>query len=97
MDLDLGAVDHPGLVSPYPTRARHHGVPCPRRTRPPRRRAVWHEVGRREQCEAATEEKLAAKLEMVRARLAADAPNMLKPGADLIAHYLDPTCSMARR
>ena len=53
-------------------------------------RAVWHEAGRREQCEAATEEKLAAKLEKVRARLKANAPNMRRPGADLIAHYLNP-------
>jgi hypothetical protein len=53
-------------------------------------RAVWHEADKREQCEAATEEKLAAKLEKVRARLQADAPNMKRPGADLIAHYLDP-------
>ena len=38
----------------------------------------------------ATEENLAAKLEKVRTRLKADAPNMRRPGADLIAHYLDP-------
>jgi hypothetical protein len=53
-------------------------------------RAVWQEAGERGQCEAATEEKLAAKLEMVKIRLEADAPNMRKPGAALIAHYLDP-------
>ena len=53
-------------------------------------RAVWHEDGKRQQCEAATEEKLAAKLEKVKERLEADAPNMKRPGADLIAHYLDP-------
>jgi len=52
-------------------------------------RAVWYEDGRREQCEAATEEKLAAKLEQVRIRLEADAPKMRQPGAALIAHYLD--------
>ena len=40
--------------------------------------------------EAATEEKLAAKLQKVMVRLAADAPNMKTTGADLIAHYLDP-------
>ena len=50
-------------------------------------RAVWYEAGERQQCEAATEEKLAAKLEKVRTRLEADAPNMKKPGADLIAHF----------
>ena len=40
--------------------------------------------------QGATEEKLAAKLEKVTERLQADAPNMERPGADLIAHYLDP-------
>lgn len=34
--------------------------------------------------------QLAARLEKVRTRLEADAPNMTKPGAALIAHYLDP-------
>lgn len=38
----------------------------------------------------ADEEKLAAKLEKVTERLQADAPNMRRPGADLIAHCLDP-------
>ncbi len=38
----------------------------------------------------ATEEKLAARLETVAERLRADAPDMKKPGAALIAHYLDP-------
>jgi integrase len=53
-------------------------------------RAVWYEAGKRQQCEAATEEKLAPKLEKIAERLQADAPNMRRPGADLIAHYLDP-------
>jgi integrase len=53
-------------------------------------RAVWHEDDKRQQCEAASEEKLAAKLEKVKIRLEADAPNMMKPGAALIAHFLDP-------
>ena len=62
---------------------------------PPRRqgepwRAVWMEDGRRRFREAVTEEKLAAKLEKVTERLQADAPNMERPGADLIAHYLSP-------
>src|SRR5271170_1128126 len=39
-------------------------------------RAVWHENGQRQQCEAASEEKLAAKLAKVTERLEADAPNM---------------------
>jgi hypothetical protein len=53
-------------------------------------RAVWYEAGQRQQCEAPSEEKLASKLAKVTERLAADAPNMRRPGADLIAHYLDP-------
>ena len=43
-------------------------------------RAVWHEDGQRQQCEAATEEKLAAKLEKVKVRLEADAPKMRQAG-----------------
>ncbi|MGH3402145.1 MAG: hypothetical protein ACRDRJ_06445 [Streptosporangiaceae bacterium] len=53
-------------------------------------RAVWHEDGERQQCEARSEEKLAAKVEKVTERLAADASNMKRPGADLIAWYLNP-------
>ena len=53
-------------------------------------RAVWYENGERRQCEARTEEKLAVKLEKVTERLTADAPNMERPGADLIAYYLSP-------
>jgi integrase len=62
----------------------------PARSEGGRWRATWHENDERQQCEAATEEKLAARLEKVRARLEADAPGMKKPGAELIAHYLDP-------
>jgi len=62
----------------------------PARSEEGRWRAVWFESDTRQQCEAATEEKLAVKLEKVRTRLEADAPNMKKPGTDLIAHYLDP-------
>jgi integrase len=53
-------------------------------------RAVWYEDGRRRQCEAVSETRLAAKLAKVSERLTADAPNMERPGADLIAHYLSP-------
>jgi len=53
-------------------------------------RAVWYENGQRQQCEAVSEDRLAAKLEKVKVRLQADAPNMRRPGADLIAYYLDP-------
>ena len=62
----------------------------PARTEGGRWRAVWHEDGERQQCEAATEEKLSPKLEKVAERLRADAPNMKKPGSALIGHYLDP-------
>jgi len=37
----------------------------PAREEPGRWRAVWHENGERQQCEAASEEKLAARLEKV--------------------------------
>ena len=62
----------------------------PARSESGRWRAVWYEAGARQQCEAATEAKLAPKLEKIAERLRADAPNMRRPGADLIAHYLDP-------
>ncbi len=61
----------------------------PREEREPWR-AVWVEDGRRRFREAVTEEKLAAKLEKVTERLQADALNMERPGADLIAYYLSP-------
>jgi hypothetical protein len=66
-------------ITVYPARDEHG-----------RWRAVWHEDGARQQCEAATEQKLAAKLEKVKVRLEAGAPDMKRPGADLIAWYLDP-------
>jgi hypothetical protein len=53
-------------------------------------RAVWYEEGQWQQCESVREDRLAARLETVTERLAADAPNMRRPGADLIAHYLNP-------
>ena len=52
-------------------------------------RAVFFEDGQRRYRQATTEAKLAGKLEKVRERLAAGAPGMQRPGADLIAHYLD--------
>ena len=66
-------------ITVYP--ARWHGD---------RWRAVWYEDGRRRQCQAASEAKLAAGLEKVALRLAADAPNMLRSGNELVAHYLSP-------
>ena len=53
-------------------------------------RAVWYEDGERRQCESVSEDRLAGKLEKVAERLAADAPNMRRPGAELIAWYLNP-------
>jgi len=53
-------------------------------------RAVFTENGQRRFRQAATEAGLAAKLEKVRERLAAGAVGMERPGADLIAWYLDP-------
>ncbi|MGI8448777.1 MAG: hypothetical protein ACR2MP_16675, partial [Streptosporangiaceae bacterium] len=46
--------------------------------------AVWYEGGVRRQCESATEDGLAGRLEKVTERLAADAVNMERPGADLV-------------
>jgi hypothetical protein len=69
----------------------------PARSEEGRWRAVWYEDGRREQCEAPSEEKLAAKLDKVRIRLEADAPKMRQPGAALIAHYLDPRPAARRQ
>jgi integrase len=62
----------------------------PARYKGDRWRAVWYEDGRRQQCESRKEARLAAELEKVKERLEADAPNMKRPGADLIGHYLDP-------
>jgi hypothetical protein len=53
-------------------------------------RAAFIENGQRRNRQASSEAELAAKLEKVKERLAADAVNMERPGADLIAHYLDP-------
>jgi hypothetical protein len=62
----------------------------PPRDKGGRWRAVWHEVGERQQCESVSEEKLATKLEKVGQRLTTGAANMTRPGADLIAWYLNP-------
>ncbi len=53
-------------------------------------RAAFTENGRRRFRQARTEAALAAKLARVTERLRAQAPNMERPGADLIAHCLDP-------
>ena len=69
----------------------------PAREQGGRWRAVWYENGTRRQCEAASEDRLAARLEKVTERLAADAPNLERPGADLIAWYLSPARHPAGR
>ena len=53
-------------------------------------RATFTENGQRRFRQGATEAKLAAKLGKVTERLCAGAGNMERPGADLIAYYLDP-------
>jgi hypothetical protein len=53
-------------------------------------RATWYEDGKRRECQSVTEAGLAAKLEKVSVRLAADAPGMERPGVDLIVFYLSP-------
>ena len=71
----------------------------PAREEQGRWRAVWYENGKRQQCEAASEEKLAAKLEKVTERLEADVPNMSWPGADLDRALpgLRPDCQVSWR
>jgi integrase len=80
VELECGITVYPPLPEPKEGEKK----------RPLRWRAVWQENGERQQCEAVSEEKLAAKLEKVAERLIADAPNMLRSGADLIAWYLSP-------
>jgi hypothetical protein len=63
----------------------------PPRAEGDRWRAVWYEPGgQRGQCQAVTEGRLAARLEPVAERLAAQAPNTQRTGRELIAHYLSP-------
>src|SRR5260221_5253633 len=72
-------VEVAGGITVYP--ARHPGD---------RWRAVWYENGQRRQCQSVTEAGMAARLEKVSVRLAADAPGLESSGADLIAYYLSP-------
>jgi integrase len=81
-ELEFGITVYP----PRPQAAEGGG----RKQRSPRWRAVWYEDGQRQQCESVSEERLAAELEKVKERLGADAPRLIRPGADLIAHYLNP-------
>jgi hypothetical protein len=71
-----------GLTRPLPGTRRGLAVPVPA--------SRSADDGKRQHCEASSKEKLAARLEKVTERLAADAPNMKRPGADLIKYYLDP-------
>jgi hypothetical protein len=61
----------------------------PARCEGDRWRAVWYEPdGSRRQCQSVSQQGLAARLEKVTERLAADAPNMLRSGSELIGYYL---------
>jgi integrase len=83
----MTSADPPGR----PVIELEHGITVyPARFTGDRWRAVWCEDGQRQQCESVREDKLAAQLDKVTERLAADASNMKRPGADLIAHYLHP-------
>ena len=88
----------PGAVPGRPVIELEHGITVyPARFAGDRWRAVWYEDGERQQCEAVSEDRLAGKLERVTERLAADAPNMRRPGAELIAWYLSPDRLPAER
>lgn len=81
----------PGSVPDRPVIELEHGITVyPARWAGGRWRAAWYEDGERQQCEAVSEDRLAGKLEKVTERLAAGAPNMRRPGADLISWYLNP-------
>jgi integrase len=80
IELEFGILVYPPRPEPERTGKKNR----------PRWRAVWYEDGERQQCESVSEEKLADRLEKVTERLQADAPNMRRPGADLITYYLDP-------
>jgi integrase len=76
---DRVVVEVAGGVTVYPARCAGD-----------RWRAVWYENGRRRQCESVSEDGLAARVEKITARLAADAPGLERPGTELIAYYLSP-------
>jgi integrase len=81
----------PDPAADRPVIELEHGITVyPARFEGGRWRAAWYEDGERRQCESVSEDRLAGKLEKVTERLAADAPNMRRPGADLIAWYLNP-------
>src|SRR5258708_1211474 len=78
-ELECGVTVYPPVPGPEPGEGG--------KQRPVRWRAVWYEDGERQQCEAATEERLAVKLDKVTERLAPGAPNIRRPGAGLVAQY----------
>jgi integrase len=81
----------PGSVPGRPVIELEYGITVyPARFDGDRWRAAWYEDGGRQQCEAVSEDRLAGKLEKVTERLAADAPRLGRPGAKLIAWYLNP-------
>jgi hypothetical protein len=81
---------HPGMPG-RPVIELEHGITVyPARFPGDRWRATWYEDGQRQQCQSVHEGTLAARLDKVTERLAAAAPGMRRPGADLIGHYLDP-------
>jgi integrase len=82
---------HPAVDSARPVIELEFGILVyPPETNGEPWRATFTEHGQRKYRQGATEAKLAAKLQKVRERLSAGAANMERPGADLIAHYLDP-------
>jgi integrase len=88
----------PGPVPDRPVIELGHGITVyPARFEGDRWRAAWYEDGERRQCESVSEDRLAGRLEKVAERLAADAPHMRRPGADLIAWYLNPDRLPAER
>ena len=82
---------HPSAASPRPVIELDFGILVyPPETNGEPWRAVFTEHGTRKYRQGATEAKLAAKLERIKERLSAGALNMERPGADLIAYYLNP-------
>jgi hypothetical protein len=85
--LPSGKAGHPGTPPGRPAKPKSPQVRSAR-SGSSRALAAGTEEGRRRECEAETEEKLAARIEKITERLEADAPKMTLPGADLIAWYL---------
>ena len=84
-----GAASNPAPGSREPIVTGQGITIYPARCEGDRWRAVWYEPdGSRGQCQSVSEHGLAAKLEKVTERLAADGRNMLRSGSELIAYYL---------